>query len=96
MQLLTTEADFVADGGTGRLLPSEGRGAGSDKECGVVEITTGVANEAVGTCVLVTTTSGNNSDRLKPVRAAVPDCTIRRVLGSRWYAAEREGLNEPV
>lgn len=72
MQLLTTEPDSIADGGTVHLLPIEGKDAGPDKESRVVEIPTGVANEAVGTCVLVTMTSGNNSDRQKLVELAVP------------------------
>ena len=83
MRPLTTEPDFAVDGGTVRLLPSEGEGASSHKECGVVEIATGVANKAVRARVLIRMTSGNNSHRLKPVKAAVPDCTIRSVSESR-------------
>lgn len=95
-QPLTTEPDSVVDGGTVRLLPSAGKVDSSDEECGVVEITTGVANRAVHARVLVTMTSRNNSDRLKLVKTVVPDSTIRRVLELRWSAAEREGFDEPV
>lgn len=58
VQLLTTEPDPIADGGTVHLLSIRGKDAGPDKDSRVVEITTGAANEAVGTCVLVTMTGG--------------------------------------
>ena len=95
-QLLTTEQDSVIDGGTVRLLPSARKVASWDEECGIAEITTGVANGVVHACVLVTMTNGKNSDRLKLVKTVVPDSTIRRVLEVRWSAAEREGFDEPV